>query len=123
MRKFLLLLLASLFTCMVSAQFNVGSGTRTEKEITIQGKNYPVLVTDKGSEYIVCISPSTKNEYPVWIGTRTEETYEGQAVRLTSTGKRFIFVVSPKTRNPYCKYLKDKATELVSNSKQKPKLT
>lgn len=96
-----------LISISVSAQFDVTSGQDTEKSITIDSKDYPILITANSSEYIVCNSPRTKNDYAVWIGEETDKKYEGKPVRMTSSGKYFIFVISKKSKNPYCKYLKE----------------
>lgn len=105
--KSILLALVMLLSFSASAQFDVTSGEDTKTSITIDSKDYPVLKTTKGSEYIICNSPRTKNDYAVWIGEQTDKKYEGKPVRLTSSGKYFIFLISKKSKNPYCKYLKE----------------
>ena len=122
MKSFLLLLLVSLFVSFnVSAQFDVASGTITGNEITIEGENYTISITDKGSEYIICNSPTSGNNYPVWIGKTTDKIYQGKPLRISKSGTYFIFIVSTKSNNPYCKYIKKLSDELVSD-KSKPKL-
>ena len=105
--KSILTLLVLFISLSASAQFDVHTGKKTGKTITIESKEYPVMVTTKGSEYIICNSPRTKNDYAVWIGKETDKTYEGKPVRQSKSGKYFIFVVSKNSNNPYCKYIKD----------------
>jgi len=101
----ILLLLISL---NVTAQFDVASGEQVGL-ITIEGTDHLVYKTTNGSEYIICNSPRTNNDYAVWIGKETKDKDEtGQSIRQSKSGKYFIFVISEKTHNPYCKYLKDK---------------
>lgn len=94
-------------TLSMSAQFDITSGENTGKTIKIDNKDYPILATNSGSEYIVCNSPKSKKDYPVWVGIETSKVYEGQAVRQSKSGKYFIFVISKNSSNPYCKYLKE----------------
>lgn len=105
--KSILVALVMLISFSASAQFDVTSGEDTKTSITIDSKDYPVLKTTKGSEYIICNSPRTKNDYAVWIGTATDKKYEGKEVRQSKSGKYFIFVISKNSGNPYCKYLKE----------------
>ena len=80
------------------------------------------METAKGSQYIICNSPRTGNDYAVWIGKETDKVHEGKPVRVSKSGKYFIFVVSKKSNNPYCKYIKKLAMKIVSNKKNKSKL-
>lgn len=86
--------------------FNVTSGADLNETIMIENTSYDVFATAKGSKYIICNSPKTGNDYPVWIGNETQETYEGRPVRVSKKGTYFVLIKSKKTNNPYCKYLK-----------------
>lgn len=106
MKKFITAVLL-LLSITVSAQFDVKSGKETEKTIRIDTKDHNILMTSNSSEYIVCNSPRTKNDYAVWIGSETDKEYEGKPVRKSKSGKYFILVVSTKSNNPYPKYIKE----------------
>lgn len=98
-------LLVLLISFNMSAQFDVASGEDTKTLITINEISYPILVTANNSEYIICTSPRTGNDYAVWIGKETDLVHDGQPVRVSKSGKNFIFVISKNSKNPYCKYI------------------
>ena len=105
MKQLLLLALVLSTSFFSQAQFDVTSGNSTGTTITIETESYPVYKTMGGSEYIVCHSMRTGNDYPVWIGVPTTQIVEGRPVRQTRSGKFFILVISSNSHNPYCKYL------------------
>lgn len=96
-----------LLSLTVSAQFDVTTGKDINKTITIESKQHKILETNGGSPYIICNSPQTKNDYPVWIGSETDKTYQDKPVRKSKSGKYFILIVSTKSNNPYAKYIKE----------------
>lgn len=122
MRKFIAVVWATLVCLMItsysvtaqnmtfetpskSAGFDVSSGDETGETLNILGKDYTVLETSKGSAYIVLNNGS--KDYPLWVGTATKESHEGQPVRQSKGGTYFIFKKG-KSGMPYCKYLKAK---------------
>lgn len=86
--------------------FDVTSGIDLNQTIMVDNTFYDVFETAKGSKYIICNSPKTGNDYPVWIGNETQEVYQGRPVRVSKRGTYFILIKSKNTNNPYCKYLK-----------------
>ena len=88
--------------------FNVSSGVDINQTIMVDGTSYDIFETAKGSKYIICNSPKTGNDYPVWIGTATNHSFEGREVRQSKSDKYFILIKSKNTGNPYAKYLKTK---------------
>jgi len=105
--KTIITTLLLLLTLTMSAQFDPNSGTDTGDTIKIENNEHKILETAKGSPYIVCNSPRTKNDYAVWIGTKTDKEWEGKPVRKSRSGKYFVLIVSPKSNNPYPKYIKE----------------
>ena len=91
-------------TSKTGGGFDVSTGTDLNKTIMIDGTSYDVFATTSGSEYIICNSPKTGNDYPVWVGEDTGMTHEEYPVRLSKKGKYFI-LKKGKSGNPYCKYL------------------
>ena len=59
----------------------------TTESIEIEGKEFSIYKTSKGSPYIISIG-TKGTEYPVWIGIEHETlTYKGEPIRLSSSGK------------------------------------
>lgn len=113
MKKLALIIALGFTTTVLTAQantvdfhgFNPQSGEYTGEYIAINGENYQVQQTSGGAQYITLNSKRTGNDYPLWIGSPTEEMLNGQPLRETSTGKLFYFSTS-KTGNPYNNYVK-----------------
>lgn len=115
MRSLFMLLLCAILSISANAQFtettnkgggfDVSSGVSTGQSITIEGKQYPTFVTESGSTYIICNSPKTGNDYPVWIGTYTGEMFQGHKVYQMKSGKYCYYKISENSGNPYAKYL------------------
>ena len=117
-----LIVILSLFVCISSygqnvqfeastssgGGFDVSTGIDQSETIMIDGTSYDVFATNGGSLYIICNSPKSGNDYPVWIGSPTSETYDSKPVRVSKKGTYFILIKSKNTNNPYCKYLKVK---------------
>lgn len=86
--------------------FDVTSGTDTGETITIDGTSYEVLQTEKGSRYITLTSSKSGNDYPLWVGNPTEESYDGRTIYVMSSGSKCVYVVG-KSGNPYSLWLKE----------------
>ena len=109
----LLLAMALAITC--SAQtftpassgggFRVDSGVSTGKYIAIDGQDFELFTTNKGSLYIKCESQAKKSNYAVWIGEETEHEYEGRTVYQSKKGSYCIYKIS-SNGNPYPVWLK-----------------
>mgnify|MGYP003632749191 CR=1 FL=1 len=94
------------FTASSGGGFDVSTGTDLNETIMVGSTSYDVFATSDGSKYLICNSPKTGNDYAVWIGTPTKETFEGETVRQAKSGGYFILIKSKNTNNPYCKRLK-----------------
>lgn len=81
--------------------FNVESGVSTGRSITIDGANFSLFETDKGSTYIKCTSPRTGKEYAVWVGKQTTHTHEGRKVYQSKSGSYCVYKISSNSGNPY----------------------
>lgn len=115
MKKILFILFTIAAICAFTISANAQEYTRkasgsmsyvNEAEATgeienIQGTPWNVFKTTKGSKFIKCLSPRTGNNYPVWIGVKNGEHFEGEPIRVSKKGSLFILVLSNKTNNPY----------------------
>ena len=81
--------------------FNVESGVSTGRSIAIDGANFSLFETDKGSTYIKCKSPRTGEDYAVWLGKQTEYTHEGRKVYQSNSGSYCVYKISSNSGNPY----------------------
>lgn len=81
---------------------------QTDQAINVQGKSFAIWQTASGTLFVKAICKNG-NTYPIWIGSETEHSFEGEPVRVSKGGTHFILVLSPKTDYPYCVYL-DKNT-------------
>jgi hypothetical protein len=117
MRKILSILLILLTFSSVEAQtfsinetssFGVASGKDTGNVLDFNGESYDIFVTSTSSEFILCNSSNTHNDYPVWLGLTTDMTYQyngvEQPIRKSNSGKYFI-LLEGNSGNPYAKYL------------------
>jgi len=86
--------------------FDITSGSDTGETIDIDGNSYGVFQTEKGSRYITLTSSKSGNDYPLWVGSATDETYEGRTIYVMSSGSKCVYVVG-KSGNPYSLWLKE----------------
>lgn len=118
-KLFLTVVLTAILTSNLTAQqferktskgggFKIETGTATAQQFKIDGLVYPIFETKSGAKYIKLHSSRTGNDYPLWIGTETGATFEGQPVRKSSKGTFFIIAISKRTKQPYSVYLNTK---------------
>ena len=85
--------------------FGMNTAKLTGDTVIVEGKSFDVWETaNSGSKFLKVTSPRTGNDYPVWIGTTTETSFEGYPVRITKTGKKFILKINKESGNPACIY-------------------
>jgi len=98
---------AQTFTAKTSSGggFNVESGDATGETVTIDDTVFDLFTTESGSRYVKLTSPRTGNDYPLWIGTPTEYTFEGRTVYQSRKGSYCVYLVSENSGNPYAKWL------------------
>ena len=90
------------------AGFNVESGVSLDETILIEDSSFELYATEGGSKYIKCISSRTGNPYAVWIGTPTNELYQGRTVYQMKSGTYCVYKLSRKSGNPYPMWLEKK---------------
>lgn len=112
---FLLSMLA--FSVAVTAQyepivakgggFDVKAGSPTGDTFTLGQESFDVFQTSSGSRYLIAEGKNGK-QYPVWLGTPTEDKFEGQVVYVTRGGSYCVYVMGGNGF-PYPKWLKKTA--------------
>lgn len=83
--------------------FDVTSGVATNDKFVVDGKAFDILKTSSGALYVVAIGKSGTG-YPVWIGTPTEDEFEGRKVHVTRNGSYCVYLLG-KSGFPYVKWL------------------
>ena len=105
--KYIFTVVLALMSFTLSAQFDVTSGTKTDRAVKVDTTLHQIWETKKGTPYIIIKSSRTNNYYPVWIGMETDSLYQGkQVIRQSKSGRYFILAISQKTKQPYCKWIK-----------------
>ena len=87
----------------IGARFNLESGAKTEQVITVESKSFDIYKSPKGSLYVKAVSSKGKS-YPVWIGSPTEDMFEGKTVYVTKNRSYCIYELT-KSGYPYPVYL------------------
>ena len=88
-----LLVLVFVFTAAVEAQtytkktysFDVEKYTEVVGEITIEGKSFDLYEAKTGTKFVKATNEDGV-QYPVWIGSETEDKFEGSVVYVTKKG-------------------------------------
>jgi hypothetical protein len=83
--------------------FDVTSGVATNDKFVVDGKQFDILKTSSGARYVVAVGKSGAG-YPVWIGTPTEDEFEGRRVHVTRNGSYCVYLLG-KSGFPYAKWL------------------
>jgi hypothetical protein len=122
MKNLLMLTVAMFIACAAYSQqyevkkssgfrFDVESGVETESVLTVEGQQFKIFETDKGTKYVKCISKAGK-PYPVWVGTDTGDRFEDKAVYRSKSGSHCIFTLN-KNGYPYPVWLTKQPEKLV----------
>lgn len=83
--------------------FNVESGTKTAENIVIEGSTFSVYETSKGTKFLKG-KTAEGQAYPIWIGEKTSETFQGYPVRIFKSGTKFYLKINGQG-NPSPRYL------------------
>ena len=73
--------------------YDVSQGIQTDQVLTVEDKTFEIYKTDSGIKFIKAETKSGR-AYPVWIGEKTNDTFEGNAVYRTRNNNYCIFELS-----------------------------
>ena len=100
MKKLILLLLIVFRMNILSAQFNVKSGTKTSQVLKFGSKNYEVYEMPDGNQYILCTYLNGEEHYGC-ISKPTNLIYNGHPLRYADDNHYFYLEVRAISQNPY----------------------